>query len=118
VGRAAEFGALAEVASGLLGGVLEVVHARGEGIDLAAEHRHPEGMLHIGGSDLELDRLADRDVDLVGGADRVTLGIQHIEILRLPPELVADDANVCRIGGGGTRLVNDCPHGGDCDEDE
>src|SRR5438105_4342956 len=59
--EAAELVALPEILTRLAGLDPAVVHLPGDGIDLAPQPRHPEGMQHVAARHLDPDDLANRD---------------------------------------------------------
>ena len=69
----------------------EARDAAGNHVHLAGERRHPERMDDVGALEAELDRLADRQADLVGELDRVAVRRQ---IAHAPPPLLADDRDL------------------------
>src|SRR5581483_9315033 len=65
--QAAELGALAAIGAGLVGAQPHAVDAPGNDIGLAGQMRHPEAVNDVYRFELDLDRLADRNVELGGG---------------------------------------------------
>src|SRR5438477_5424456 len=78
----------------------------GEQILLAGEIWDPEAVDHIGGRQLEKNRTAHRNVDLVGGDYRVRGRIRGIN--HLPPPLMADDLDPQRLGTNRGRYSTAC----------
>ena len=66
---AAVLGALADVRAGVVGGEAQFVELARNRIDLPRELRDPEAVDDVVGGEPDLDRPADREVDLVGGLD-------------------------------------------------
>ena len=74
-------------------------HHSGHGVDLAAELRHEEAVHHARGGQLEADRRADRNGQLIDGRDAL-LGIDE-----QPFPVERDDLNPDRFHRGGNRLA-------------
>src|SRR5579871_4516338 len=87
--RAAVFGALTSIRAGLVRLNTDAVHLAGNEIDLAVQSRNEERMDYIIGSEVDIHRLADGDVNFVGGGDVLVERTFHI--VDLPPPLVAGD---------------------------
>ena len=84
---AAIFRAGAAIGAGLGRQQRQPVHAAGDHVHLAAERGNPEGMDDVGALQQELDALADRQPDLVGGENRSAAVGQAVD--DPPPELLA-----------------------------
>ena len=95
VAEAAEFGALAAVAPGLVGAHDERVGAAGNHVHLAGEAGDPEAVDDVRRGQAEGDGATDGDADFVGGLDRCGTGGT---IGDAPPELLAIDRDL-QIGG-------------------
>ena len=82
---AAELGALAPVGARRLGREAQHVVLAGDHVDLAGQLRHPEAVDHVVGVEPDLDRLAGREVDLVGRRE------PGVGIGDIPPPPLGDD---------------------------
>ena len=74
----------------------------GDQVHLAMECRNPEGMNHIGAPELDVDRLTDRNVNLVGRLE--------VLVLRSPPKYCTSHHHwwpVTRICGCGIASTAD-----------
>ncbi len=79
----AEFRTLAAVSARLISLQAQDVGAAGDSIQLAPQARHPEGMDHIGGGEMDIHRLTHRNMQFI--AQRYT----GIRVAHLPPPLMA-----------------------------
>ena len=97
--EAAQLAAVPGEGAGLRGGDREVVRVAGDDVPLEQELRHPERVDHVRRGEVELDRLADRDLEhrqrplapimyAVGG-DGPAVGDLVVRVVELPGPLEA-----------------------------
>src|SRR5688572_33194680 len=82
------------------------VRATGHEVDLAVEARYPEAVDDVGRSQCHAYRLADGDMDFVGGDDA------QPRVSNLPPPLPADELDVVHTAARGRFVHGHGPHGG------
>ena len=101
------WGAMPAVDPRPVGAQPEGVAAAGDQVALAVQGGHPEAVDHVARRQLQEDRPADRDVDLVGREH--PLAGARVGVVHLPPPLVADHLEGHRL----TRQRRGGPPGGD-----
>src|SRR6266699_148447 len=109
---AAELRALTRVLTDRVGAERDVVRLARDGVALTAEPRDPKRVDHVGRRDGDAHGLTDREVQLVGGREA------EVQVLELPPPLVADHPDFDRVGGGSPRGREDRPDRGHRHEHE
>ena len=111
MGFAAVFGALAPEVTRLVGLQPEVVAAVWHHVDLTGEFRHPEGVNHVGGAQIDTDGAAGGDDEFIAGHE-ITGAVDRLaRILEGKPPLVTDGVDFIGIGLLGLRNVVDIPNG-------
>src|SRR5512143_500377 len=85
----AKFRALSAIDPGLVGLKPHRGHVSRNHVFLPEEIGRPDAVNHVGRGSDDLDRLADRYVNLVGGADMI--GRNRVHVLSFPPPLMTRD---------------------------
>src|SRR6202034_3435605 len=90
---AAELGAGSKVRAGFVGADPDVIRMTRYRVDLAPQLRHPEVVNHVGGFDIDQNRTANWNVNLVGRDG------SRAEVIGLPPPLMTYHPQIGRVSG-------------------